>query len=328
MNQGRWHLRDRLRRGRGHDDVQHVEVGVVQQASVDGAGPAARSRRPAFLSRISEALTGVVASEIERCAELVRAEVHQDLHALSDHELHARHSHRRIEQAGIIADDKEGAVVAKAQVIAALDLSIQDAQTHDLLRQFDLRIHRAVDQHVVAVVVQDVVIRELVVRHETTACQCQRNVVHAIRSRQCQRSLLRIAHDDEPTRALGELFLRGAMQMRMIPIRGRIILHRECRRPCGARRHDLMRSAIHDRGDVEAMPMHRRGVGEAVRHVDLNVVALVHDQRGTPKVGAVVAIGLRLRTFPELLARLAQFEVECLARDRLRDHEGVVVFGV
>ena len=139
--------------------------------------------------------------------------------------------------------------------------------------------------------------------------------------------------------------------MRVVPVGGRIIFHRKGRRPCRAASHHLTRTTIHDRGNVEAMPVHgggsrtqQCGVGQVkvVAHVELHGVSLIHDQCRPPHQSAIVTQSrctrrwskccrgidaqrrVRRRIRRKLLVSLIQVQIKRRPIDRRRDDERVV----
>ena len=108
------------------------------------------------------------------------------------------------------------------------------------------------------------------------------------------------------------------MQVRMIPISARVVLHHERRRPGLAGGDDLMRTAVGGRRQVQAMPMDRRGFLQFVLHVHRDRLALVQDERRPPEIEFVIAVGVG-RSFEEFLAVRAEREVERLAFEHGRN---------
>ena len=332
--------------------MQQREVAVVESAPVLGAGIAGGQRATGrtFLTGKPEDLSRVISHQIE--GRGVAAHVHEDLHALADHEEHARDWDGRIQQTLVIPDDIEGAIVAKAEIVATLDLRIKNAQPHELLWQAHLRAKGTIDQDIVAVIVERrgratvlrvLVETELVCRiQETAARECQGDVIHTISPGQPECGFRRIADDEESARAQRELLLRGDVQMGMIPKGRRVVEHGKGGRPSGAAGDDLARPAIHDRGNMEAVPVNcrRRGAQqrrvrliEVVLHIELHVIALVHDQCRAPHQCSIIADGRRggpkhRRSFRsqrgELLARLTKVQIQGCAHEDVGNDQRIV----
>ena len=171
----------------GYIDAQHVERFVVKQApELTGLGW--------FTTAKAARLSSVERLHIERTANCICREVHQNLVTFTRRHDQTGNGHRRIHQTAVRRDDMECPVVAEPQVVPTFDLGIQDAEPHELGGQADRRVQGAIRQHVVAV---NLVRDDRVRGQKGAAGQHQRNVVYAIGSRQRQRSLLRVFDDDQ-----------------------------------------------------------------------------------------------------------------------------------
>lgn len=176
---------------RAHGDGEPIEIRIIQQTAVDGPRSAGGVDGIAHVARKTEDLAGVRGLQIECGTDWVGTEVDQNLDAFANDQLHARPGDGGVEQAAVVGDDVKGPVVAEPKSVAARHLGVEHPQAHPLLRQTHLWAERAVREYVVAVVVDDVVAGERVVREEPPAGNSQRNIIHAIGARQVERGLLR-----------------------------------------------------------------------------------------------------------------------------------------
>ena len=215
------HLGDRLGGRRADVDAQQAVIVVVQIAAVGTAGVQLATRE-------TEGLIRIIGHQVDRAADLVRAEVDEDLGAFAHHEGQALQRDGLVDQAAVGGDLVEDAIIAEAQDITPLDLGVEDAQTDKLAGQLRLGVERAVGQLIIAVLVVVAVVGELVVL-EASAREHERQVVDAVGARQGQLRFERIADDDQATRAHRQLLLRGFMQVRVIPIGACVVLHHERR---------------------------------------------------------------------------------------------------
>src|SRR3546814_4637726 len=95
-----------------------------------------------------------------------------------------------------------------------------------------------------------------------------------------------------------DLRSRLPMGVRMIPEQRGALFDLEAWRPGVAQLDGLMRTSIRARGQVEAVPVKRRGFCKPVRDIDAPRFAGHHFQ-GRPEICAIDADGRRLAIFEE-----------------------------
>ena len=197
--------------------------------------------------------------------------------------------------------------------------------------QGDLRAERSIDQQVVAVSAggDSGEAGDKLIGCEAAAGERERKVVHAVSAGQIERGLDGVTDNDHAAAPFGELVLRVFVQVRVIPIGAGVVIDLEGGPPCGSSGDDLMRSAVHDGGDVEAVPMRRGGFGEIVGDVELHPIAFVHDERGAPHQHVVIGNrggvgGVLKHGVPKTFRGRVEVQIERRAGDDFGNNERVV----
>jgi len=106
-----------------------------------------------------------------------------------------------------------------------------------------------------------------------------RHVVHPVLGRQPEGALGVVVQQEQPGEPARHVRLGLAVRMRVVPERRGRLVDEPLGRPGGAGRHHLVRAAVHRRGQVHAVPMHRGRLVERVAHLDAHPFAAIRDER-------------------------------------------------
>ena len=214
----------------------------------------------------------------------------------------------------------EGTVPGKSDIEIALRSTVEQAQPDQLCRHIYTRCTGTVDEENA---VQRAVGYNLVVCIQMFGLQYQRDIVDAVGARKFQFAFDAVAHDDEPGNAFLDMFIGLFVQVRMVPMRGGRIEHREGRPPGAVFGDHHMRAAVVFRSHMHAVPVDGRRFAEAVLYMHVNLLPAPQDDRGSQQVSVGSESSCRFSGF-ELYAAWLQVQGDIAAAERIGYPQGVL----
>jgi hypothetical protein len=113
------------------------------------------------------------------------------------------------------------------------------------------------------------------------------------------------------------------MEMRVIPVSGRMVEHGEARVPRLPRHDEDMRSAIIHRRDMQSVPVQRRRIRQTVCHPQAHLLSFVQQQGRTENI-PIGSHGRGDRARTKLHRPLPQHKLHFAPRQRVGDEQGIL----
>ena len=290
--------RPRRIRGRrelvGGPELENVEIVVAARGR--------RNQDPAEVNRFRTQAHG-----------LPRFEWHHDLCALAGRQTDSFEVDRSVDQPAA-GGDKGHLAVREREGVGAGGRAIEKAKPHAVRGHLLVRADRTVDHDRVTESSRFGTVRtqfELVVVIELPVLHDEGKIVDAVVGRQIGRRARVVVEKEHSGQAAIDMFLCGAVRMRVVPeARGRLV-DGPCRAPRLPGLDLLMRPAIHRGGQVHAMPVNARVLVKRVVDLERDRLAALRPHGGAEEVAVEPPrLGSCLVSRERRLAR-ARRELEC-----------------
>lgn len=184
---------------------------------------------------------------------------------------------RAREEPTIGAHEREGAIIVEAEVVDASVRGIEHPQPDELVCDTDVRVVGSVDEDRVAELTDGAEQRssgvEGPVAVEPLVLQDHRDVVDAVAGRETGRDAVGVVEEEEPRDAAVHVIRGLLVRMGVIPERGGGLVDAPGRRPGLPGCDRLMGVPVGSCGQVHAVPVQGRRLGQAVVDLQGDLVA-------------------------------------------------------